>query len=150
LFRVRPRFLAGCAAVVVVLVLPALIAHSRILEQAVLALAALAIIAGWFFLIRDPSPKTTWRAVIALITAVYLVASLPAFFFELSPMRWFGRHPWHSWLSMYARPWVHWGHILVFLSIICSFLGRGRARIAFVTGSVLLMVLREAHPIWLY
>jgi hypothetical protein len=149
-FRVRPRFLAGCAAVVFVLILPDLIAHSHILEQGVLASAALAILAGWFFLIRDPRPKTTWRTLIALLMSVYLVASLPVFLFELSPWRWFVRHPWHSWLSMYAMPWVHWGYIFVFLSVICSFLGRGRARIALVTGSVLLMVLREATGTWVF
>src|SRR5208283_3602986 len=86
-FHARPKFLAGCAAVVVVLILPDLIAHSHILEQAILVLAALAILAGWFLLIKDPGP-TNWRAPIALITSVYLVASLPVFLFELSPWRW--------------------------------------------------------------
>jgi Gpi18-like mannosyltransferase len=111
-FHVRPKFLAGCATVVVILILPALIANSHTLEQAILVLAALAILGGWFLLIKDTAPKTTWRAGIALATSVYLTASLPAFLFELSPWRWFMRHPWHSWCSMYAMPWVHWGHIL--------------------------------------
>jgi hypothetical protein len=149
-FRVRPKFLAGCAAVVVVLILPNLIAHARILEQATLFLAGVAILTGWFLLLKDPWPKTTWRALITLITSVYLVASLPVFLFELSPWRWFVRHPWHSWFSMYSMPWVRWGYIFVFLSVICSFLGRGRARIALVTGSVLLMVLREAAGTWIH
>jgi hypothetical protein len=149
-FRVRPKFLVGCAAAVVVLILPALIANSHTLEQVILVLAALAILAGWFLLINDPAPKTTWRSGIALITSVYLTASLPVFLFELSPWRWFMRHPWHSWFSMYAMPWVHWGYVFVFLSVICSFLGRGRARIAFVAGSVLLMVLRETMVTWIY
>ncbi|MFY9844393.1 MAG: hypothetical protein WAK23_14880 [Terriglobales bacterium] len=65
-------------------------------------------------------------------------------------MRWLMRHPWHQWLSMYVRPWVHWGYTFVFLSVICSFLGRGRARIAFVVGSVLLLMLRFAMGIWVY
>ena len=147
-FRVRPRFLAGCAAVLVVLILPGLIAHSH-LERAVLVLAALAILAGWFLLLRDPGPKTTWRTLITLITSVYLVASLPVFFFELSPVRWLWRHPWSSWFAIYVGPWVHWGYIFVYLSAICSFLGRGRARIAFVIGSVLLVVLREAMGTWI-
>jgi hypothetical protein len=149
-FRIRPKFIAGCAAVVIVLILPGLIARSRILEQAILFLAGVAIFAGWFLLLKDPGPKTTWRALISLITSVYLAASLPVFLFELSPWRWFLRHPWHSWLSMYSIPWVHWGYILVFLSVICSFLGRGRSRIAFATGSVLLMMLREAMGTWVF
>jgi hypothetical protein len=51
---------------------------------------------------------------------------------------------------MYSMPWVHWGYIFMFLSIIGSFLGRGRSRIAFVTGSVLLMALREATGTWVF
>ena len=149
-FRVRPKFLAACAAVIAVLILPDVIAHSYIIERAVLLFAALAILAGWFLLLKDPWPKANWRAVIMLLTSVYLVASLPVFLFELSPWRWFVRHPWHSRFSMYAMPWVHWGYIFVFLSVMCSFLGRGRARIAFVTGSVLLMALREAMGTWVY
>jgi len=149
-FRIRPKFLAGCAAVVIVLILPDLIVKSRILEQSILFLSGAAIFAGWFLLLKDPGPKTTWRALIALITSVYLVASLPVFLFELSPWRWFVRHPWHTWFSMYSMPWVRWGYLFVFLSVICSFLGRGRARIAFVTGSVLLMVLREATGAWVF
>jgi len=113
-----------------------------------LVLAAFAILAGWVLLIKDPGPKT-WRAPIALIGSVYLLASLPVFFLELSPVRWLWRHPWNSWFAMYVGPWVHWGYILVYLSVICSFLGRGRARIAFVTGSVSLMVLREAMGTWI-
>lgn len=149
-FRVRPKFLAGCATVVVVLILPKVVAGSRILEQAVLLLAGVAILAGWFLLLKDRGPRTTWRTLITLITSVYLVVSLPVFLFELSPWKWFVRHPWHSWFSLYARPWAHWGYIFVLLSVICSFLGRGRARVTFVTGSVLLMVLWEATGTWVF
>jgi hypothetical protein len=150
LFRVRPEFLAGCAAVVAVLILPDVVAQSQILKRVVLLLAALAILAGWFLLLKDRGPMTTWRALIALLASVYLVVSLPVFLFEMSQVKWFMRHPWHYLLSMYVRPWVHWGYIFVFLSVICSFLGRGRARIAFVIGSVLLMVLRLATGIWVF
>jgi L-asparagine transporter-like permease len=148
--RLRPKFLSGCAAVVAVLILPDVIARFRILEGAALLSAALAILVGWFLLLKDSPPKRTWRSVIALITSVYLVASLPVFLFELSPWRWFVRQPRHSWFSMYSMPWVHWGYIFMFLSIIGSFLGRGRSRIAFVTGSVLLMALREATGTWVF
>jgi hypothetical protein len=148
--RPRPKFLSGCAAVIAVLILPDAIARFRILERVALLSAALAILVGWFLLLKDSPPKRTWRSVIALITSVYLVASLPVFLFELSPWRWFVRHPWHSWFSMYSMPWVHWGYTFMFLSIIGSSLGRGRSRIAFVTGSVLLMALREATGTWVF
>jgi hypothetical protein len=150
LFRVRPKFLAGCAAVVVVLILPDVVAQSSILKQVVLLLAAVAILSGWLLLLMDGGPKMTWRALIALIASVYLVASLPVFLFEMSQIKWLMRHPWHHWLSLYVRPWVHWGYILVFLSVILSFLGRGKARIAFVAGSVLLVVLRFATGTWVF
>jgi hypothetical protein len=150
LFRVRPKFLAGCAAVVAVLILPDAIAQSRVRMLVVLLLAALSILAGWVLLLKDREPNTAWRALMAIVAAVYLVLSLPVFLFEMSQIKWLMRHPWHYWISMYVRPWVHWGYIFVFLSVIGSFLGRGRARIAFVTGSVLLMVLRFAMGIWVF
>jgi hypothetical protein len=149
-FRVRPKFLAGCGAVAAVLILPDIVAHSHILQRALLLIAAVAILSGWFLLLKERGAKTTWRARFALITSVYLVASLPVFFFELSQVKWFMLHPWRSWLSMYARPWVHWGYIFVYLSVICSFLGRGWARIAFVTASVLLAVLWQATGTWVF
>ena len=46
LFRVRPKFLAGCAAVVAVLILPDAVAQSHVLKRVVLLLAALAILTG--------------------------------------------------------------------------------------------------------
>jgi hypothetical protein len=151
LFRVPPKFLVGCAVAVAVLILPGVVAQSYVLKRVVLLLAALAIFAGWCLLLKDSDhSKVSWRALIALIASVYLVVSLPVFLFEMSQVKWLMRHPWHYWLSMYVRPWVHWGYILVFLSVVCSFLGRGRARAAFVTGSVLLMVLRFAMGTWVY
>ena len=149
-FRVRPNFLAGCATVVAILILPKVVAGSRILEQAVLLLAGVAILAGWFLLLKDRGPRTAWRALITRIKSVYLVASLPVFLFGLSPWKWFVRHPLHSWFSLYAKPWVHWGYAFVLGSVICSFLARGRARIALVTSSVLLMVLWEATGTWVF
>jgi hypothetical protein len=94
--RLRPKFLSGCAAVVAVLILPDVIARVRILEPVALLSAAFAILVGWVLLLKDSPPKRTWRSVIALITSVYLVASLPVFLFELSPWRWFVRQPRHS------------------------------------------------------
>lgn len=149
LFRIRPKFVAGCAAVIAALILPDAIARSHIAMRIVLLLAAAAILVGWFLLAKD-WPKITWRALIALGAAVCLIVSLPVYVFEMSQVRWLIRHPWHYWLSMYVRAWVHWGYIFIFLSVICSFFGRGRARIAFVTGSVLLMVLRFAMGTWVF
>jgi hypothetical protein len=149
-FSLRPKFLAGCAVAVAVLILPSVVAGSHTLKLTVLIVAGLAILSGWFLLLTDHGPKTTWRSLAALIAAVYLVASLPVFLFEMSQIKWLMLHPWHQWLSMYVRPWVHWGFAFVFLSIILSFLGRGRARIAFATGSILLLILYMATGIWVF
>jgi hypothetical protein len=150
LFAVRPKFLAGCAAVVVTLSLPDLVAQSFILKRAVLVIAALAILVGWVLLLKDRESRTTSRALIALVASIYLVVSLPVFLFEMSQVKWLMRHPWHDWISIYVRPWVHWGDVLMFASVICSFLGRGWPRIAFVTGSILLVVLRMAMGTWVF
>jgi len=148
-FSVRPKFLAGCMVIAAaVFFLPAVVGESYVLKLTVLMLATVAILSGWFLLLKEHQQKTTWRSLIALISAVYLVVSLPVFLFEISQIRWLMRHPWHHWFSMYVRPWVHWGYLLVCLSIICSLLGRGSARIAFVIGSILLLVLWLATGTW--
>lgn len=147
-FSVRPIFIAGCVVVAAVLLLPAVVGASYFLKLTVLLLATVAILSGWFLLLKEHRQKTTWRSLIALISAVYLVVSLPVFLFEISQIKWLMRHPWHYWFSMYVTPWVHWGYLLVCVSTICCFLGRGSARIAFVTGSVLLLVLWLATGTW--
>lgn len=149
-FTVRPRFLAGCAAVLAVLFLPDLVAESYAAKVLVLLLATAFILAGCLLLLGEHEQTYSWRSLISLIAAVYLVISLPVFLFEISQIRWLMRHPWHHWFSLYVRPWVHWGYLFICLSIIGSLLGRGRARIAFVTGSLLLLVLRGATGTWVY
>lgn len=149
-FTVRSKLLAGCALVVALLFLPDVVAQSHIMKRVVLFIAALAIFLGWFLLVRDGELKTTWRSVAALSASIYLVVSLPVFVFEMSQIKWLMRHPWHHWFSIYVRPWVHWGYAFIILSIIGSFLGRGRARTAFVTGSSLLFVLWAAMGTWVY
>jgi len=149
-FSVRPRFLLGCVPVILALILPGVIAHSFILKRVVLGMAAGAIVAGWFFLLRDGGPGAAWRDAISVVTSVYLVVSLPVFLFQMSQWKWFVRHPWHHWLSMYAHPWVHWGIIFVSLGVIGSSFGRGRARVAFLTGAVLLMELFLATATWVF
>jgi hypothetical protein len=147
--RVRPWFLAGCVAFLVMLILPGVIRDSHASQRVLLFLAAVAILSGWIMLLVD-KPRMTWRTVTAMIASVYLVASLPVFIFEMSQLKWFMRYPHHYLLSMYVRPWVHWGYILIPLGVICSFLGRGRARVAFVTGAALLMVIWVAVGIWVF
>ena len=97
-------------------------------------------IEGW-------GPNQTWRNVIALVASLYLTISIPVFFFESSQMRWLGRH--HM-LSMYAWPWAQWGYALVLGGVVGSFFGRGRARVAFATGAILLLILRLGMGIWVY
>jgi hypothetical protein len=54
------------------------------------------------------------------------------------------------WASLYVRPWVYWGFIFVYFSVAGSFLGRGRASIAFVLASVLLLILWKSMGRWMY
>jgi len=148
-FRIRPIFIATSLVGVAVLITPHLVAQSYLLKRAVLFLASLSTIAGWFFMLRETG-KFTLRQLPELIAAIYLLISLPVFLFEISQVRWLALHPWHNWFSMYVRPWVHWGYFLILVSVICSLLGRGKARVAFVAGSLLLMVLRFATGSWVY
>lgn len=145
--RVRPTFLAGCATVVVVLILPDALIGRPLLQKASLVIASLAIIFGWYFLVALHDAHPSWRKWIATVTTIYLTLSVPVFFFEMSQMRWFMHHPL---LSKYAGPWVHWGFIMVCLGVVGSFFGSGRARIALVAGSVLLLVLRLSMGVWVY
>jgi hypothetical protein len=147
-WRVRPAFLVGCVVVLFALILPDTLMHSRTLQNTALLVACVAIFLGWIFLLLD-RPKLTWRAATAMIAAVYLVISVPIFFFELFPRRWFLSIPQDHWVTIYAWPWAHWrGDILTIAGVFCSLLGRGRARIAFVTAAVLLWAIRASIGIW--
>jgi len=150
LFRLRPKFVAICVAFIIILILPWEIKDSLLLQRGLLFLAATAIFVGWVLLLMDRPQRANWRTVAAVITSIYLVASLPVFVFEMSQMKWFMLHPWHWWFEIYARPWVHWGYVFVYLSVIGSFLGRGRSRVAFLTGALLLMVVWEAMGTWVF
>ncbi len=147
LFRVRPRFLLGCAISLLVLILPGAVHGRKIVQRLVLVVASLAIACGWVFLWKYREPSQAWRAVIALVASLYLTISPPIFFFESAPMRWMGRHPL---ISLYAWPWAHWGYLLVLFGVAGSFFGRGRARVAFVVGATLLLVLRLSMGIWVW
>jgi hypothetical protein len=151
LFGVRPIFVLVCVVCLLVFFLPDAISGRHGVQKVLLLLASFAIASGWFFLVRHLEPNSTLRTLVALTTSVYLTASLPAFLFELSQIKWLMRHPLHHTFEMYVWPWVHWGYqgyLPVLLGVAGSFAGRGRARIAFVVGSILLLVLRESMGTW--
>jgi len=144
-FHVRPGFLLGCAIFLMVFFLPGALWNKLYAQRALFALATVAILSGWFFVLLSPESNSRWRSVIALVASIYLTISLPAFAYELSPFYWWLHHraP-----LFYIWPFVHWGYALTLLGLIGSFFGRGRARIAFVIASTVLVIIRLAG-IWL-
>jgi L-asparagine transporter-like permease len=123
------------------------------IQRAFLALASLAILSGWFFLLKYREPNSTWRTSVSLATSVCLTAYLPIFLFELSQTKWLMHQPLHHAFSMYVWIWVRWayqGYLVLVLGVAGSFLGRGRARIAFVVGSILLLILRASMGTWVF
>jgi len=148
LFSVRATFVVACVALLVVLFLPAAIMGKHAVQRTVLVLAAVAVLSGWYFLVKYRERCSPWRTVITLVTSVYLTASIPVFLFELSQVRWLMHH---RMLSLYTRLWVHQGsqgYLLVFAGVVGSFMGSGRSRIAFILGSILLMILRASMGTW--
>ncbi|HTA23392.1 MAG TPA: hypothetical protein VK763_07650 [Terriglobales bacterium] len=149
--RVRPNFVFACVVFLLVFFLPDIISGKHGLQKILLLLASVSIAVGWFFLLKPREPNSKLRALVALASSVYLTASLPAFLFELSQIKWLMRHPLHHTFEMYVWPWVHWGYhgyVPVLLGVAGSFAGRGRARTAFVVGSILLLILRESMGTW--
>jgi len=148
--RVRPKFLLACAIVLIVVFLPEAISGRRLLRQTFLLAAAVAIILGWFFFLKNSKPSSGWRAFIAVVTSVYLTASLPVFLFESAQIKWLMGHPLRE---QYVHLWVHdgsQGFLQTLLAVVGSFFGTGRARVAFVTGSILLLILRLSMGTWVY
>ncbi len=144
-FHVRPAFLFGCAIFLLVFFIPGAVAHKAYPQRLLLGLAVAAIISGWFFLLTHREPNSRWRWLVASAASIYLTISLPAFAYELSPFNWWLHHraP-----LLYIWPFVHWGYLLALFGLIGSFFGRGRARIAFVIASTVLMIIRLAD-IWI-
>lgn len=138
-FHVRLSFILACAAFLIAILLPGLIARKPVLQRAMLVLAITAIGWAWTLLISDAEPNGRWRVWLSFTTAAYLTASIPAFFIELSVG--LLRYPA---ASMCARPWVHWGYALTCLGVLGSFSGRGRTRVALLLGSVALWSLRAS------
>jgi hypothetical protein len=157
LFRVRRGFLLAFSkflvTLIAVLCIPDFVSQSHDKKVACLSVAGLSLLAGWVFLIQERRPPNSWRAWIALITAVYLTLFLPAAFIEISPFRWLTRHnPMHHAFSAYVSPWIIYGYhgfIFVLAGIFGSLFGVGRARVAFYIGSVLLMILYFATNPWI-
>jgi hypothetical protein len=154
-FYIRPRFLAALslwiAVPVVVIYFGILVSHNHVLKMFIWMSSILALLTGWYFLLKDHEPHSRWRAWIALITSIYLAASLPTFLFEISPFRWFVIHPMHREFSGYVLPWIYWGRgsIFVLAGVAGSLCGRGRARAAFLLTSVLLLTLWFATMPWI-
>lgn len=146
-FRVRPAVLIGCGLLFAAAAVPFALSRSYYAQIWLLVVATIFVVLGWVLFLKCGERDATWRGWIALFTAVYLTASLPAFLIEFSPIRWFMRV---HWAALYVRPWVHWGFIFVYLSVFGSLLGRGRSRVAFVLASVSLMILWESMGHWIY
>jgi len=146
--QVRQNFLLFCALGLLAFLLPGAVAGHRFAQLILAALSAVAVLLGWFFygMFREANQK--WRDLTAVITGVYLTACVPTLFFELFPVKWFMRG--HQWPSFYVRPWAHWGGALVFLGVAGTLLGRGRARIAFVTAGFLMLILWISMPHWVF
>jgi hypothetical protein len=147
-FLVRPLFLLTCFGFLLMFLLPDAIRGNRTGHWLLFIFGSLAVILGWCFYFGDPEKTSKWREFVSLLTALYLTASIPVYFFEFSPVKWFMRG--HSWPSLYVRPWVHWGFIFVFLGVVGSLFGSGRARIAFTTSSILLALLWESMARWIF
>jgi hypothetical protein len=144
-FHARPAFLFGCAIFLLVFFIPGIVAHKAHAQRVLLGLAIVAIISGWFFLLTHRESNSRWRSAVALAASIYLTMSLPAFAYELSSFNWLLHH--HAPL-LYIWPFVHWGYLLALFGLLGSFFGRGRARIAFVIASTVLMIIRLAD-IWI-
>ena len=148
--RARPKFLLGCAIALVVIFLPAAISGRRLVQQSFLLSAAVAITSGWFLFLQYPEPNSRWRGAVAVLASVYLTASIPVFLFESAQIRWLMGHPLRE---HYVHLWVHQGsqgYLPTLLGVVGSFFGRGRARVAFVVGSILLLILRLSMGAWVF
>jgi hypothetical protein len=153
-FQVSPSLLLGCCVALLVFLLPDAIRGRHGLQRLTLLLAALAVAAGWVLLIRYPRPSNKRRTLVALAAAVGATASLPVFLFEMSQTKWLMRHPQHHLFSMYVWPGRGQsgfnGYVPVLLILAGCFSGRGPARVAFIAGCILLLILRASMGTWVY
>ncbi len=147
-FEARPLFLTACFVLLAAFLLPGAIRDHRIAQWSILILSCLATFAGWFLGFAHRQANSKWRQIVVFATAVYLTASIPVFFLEFSQVKWFMRGP--HWASMYARPWVHWGSLIIPLSVVGSLFGHGRVRIALLGASILLLILWQSMSRWVF
>jgi hypothetical protein len=89
MFSVRPVFLLFCTAVLAVVFMPDLFVRRHTAQSTLLLVAAVAVVLSWFYLAHHPEQAGGWGRWIAIATSVYLSLSIPVFFLELSPVRWF-------------------------------------------------------------
>jgi hypothetical protein len=146
--QVRQNFLLFCALGLLLFLLPSAVTGHRCAQLILAILSALAVAFGWVFYGTHREPNQKWRDAIAVIAGVCLTACVPTLFFEFSPFKWFMQG--HRWPSFYVRPWVHWGDALIFLGIAGTFLGRGRARVAFAVAGILMLILWISMPRWVF
>lgn len=147
---VRPHFLLACAAVFLILILPSVGWHKPLVQGLYVLIASLAILSAWYFLLTPRDGAGRARTMITLATSLYLTASIPIFVYQFSGIRWRLQHPLpDSLISMYVRPWVHWGFLLLALGLAASFFAQGRERIALLTASVFLLALRASMGTWI-
>jgi hypothetical protein len=146
LFHVRPALVLVCIGLLVAIFIPDAIAGKYVPQVVILALASVIMGWGWFSLVRDSRENAKWRVLLSMLGATYLTATILATFFELSPWKWLM----HSSVSMYVRPWVHWGYSLMFFGIVGSLCARGQARIALLVVGVALLVLRASTGTWIF
>jgi hypothetical protein len=146
---VRPHFLLACAVVLLILILPSVGWHKPFVQGVYVVIASLAILSVWYFLLKPRDGASRARTMITLATSLYLTASIPIFVYQISGISWRLQHPLpDSLISMYVRPWVHWGILLLVLGLAASFFAQGRERIALLTASVFLLVLRASMGTW--
>jgi hypothetical protein len=145
--RVRTGVLILCAILLGIALLPTVISGRHSLQFLLLWVAVAAQLLGWILLVKNREFTLTPRGWIAAIASACVTISIPAFFFELHGLEWFMRH---EWVSPYLEPWVHWGFLLIPLGALGSSLGRGRSRLAFLAGSVLLLILWQSAKAWIF
>jgi uncharacterized membrane protein len=67
------------------MLLPHAIKGHRTGQWLIFILGTLTVILGWFLYIWQHEKNNKWRELVAAIAALYLIGSVPVFFFEFSP-----------------------------------------------------------------
>jgi len=147
-FQARTGLVLVCVSFLVAILLPGALKGHRTGQWLIFIFGCSALLIAWFFQIFSREVNNKWRQLIVVVDLVLLTASIPTFYFEFSPAKWFLRS--HDWPSLYVRPWVHLGFMPIFFGVACSFFGKGRTRVAMVTGSSLLAILWASMSVWIF